>query len=177
MGDAGHLFDIEHRDGRVGDGLGKDRLGVGLDLSLEGLLVRICVHKRSLNAKALEGDGEQVDGAAVDGGGAQDVVPGAQDVEHRNQGSGLSGGGAQRTHTAFQRGDLFLHGGYRWVGDAGVHVAVSGQVKQLGYLGGRFIFIGRALVNRQRQRLSVLRGVALVQALGFNFHGHQSFSC
>ena len=172
---AGHLFDVQHRNGRIGDGLGKDHLGLWVHLGLEGLLVVVGIYKVGHNAEALEGYGEQIDGASIDGGGAQNVVALVQQIEHRNQGSSLSRGGAQCADTAFEGGNFLLHGSNCWVGDAGVHVAVGSQVKELGHLSGRFIFIGCALIDRQLQRLAVLGSITLVQALGFHFHVIKSF--
>ena len=175
MSDPCHLFDVQHCDGRIGNRFGKNRFGIRLNLAAQCLLVGIGIHKGNLDTKTLEGHGKQIDGAAVDGGSTQDVVAGTQDVQNTNQGGCLSRGGAQRTHAALQRSNLFLHCRYGRVGNAGIHMSIVGQVKQLCDLRGGLIFIGSALINRQSQRLSVGGCIALMQALCFDFHVDHSF--
>ncbi len=75
VGVLGKLFNIQHRQGGVGNGFAKDSLGVGLEGGVQLFLGTVRGDKGGGNAHLCHGDGDQVEGAAVDGGaGRNDVV-------------------------------------------------------------------------------------------------------
>lgn len=77
VGDAREFFNVQHYDGGIGDGLSEYGLGVGAELLLNLLLRCVGVHKGYLDPHALHGHGEEIDGTAIDGGGADKVISGA----------------------------------------------------------------------------------------------------
>ena len=75
LGDGGDLAEVEHLDGRVGDGLGEDHLRLTVDQLFDLFGGSVGVEKAGLDAHFGQGDREQIEGAAVDGGRRDDVVP------------------------------------------------------------------------------------------------------
>ena len=75
FGDGGDLAEVEHLDGRVGDGLGEDDLRLIVDQLFDLFGGSVGVEKAGLDAHFGQGDREQIEGAAVDGGRRDDVVP------------------------------------------------------------------------------------------------------
>ena len=100
MSQAGKLLNIQHHQGRIGDRLAKYRLGVGTERLLQLLLRRVRVHQGTLHAKPLQRHGEQIGGASIDGGCADDVIPGGADVQYRVHIGRLSGGRQHRRRAA-----------------------------------------------------------------------------
>ena len=77
MSRGGEALDVEYRERWVGDGLAEHALGVGAKCRLKLLVACIGRDERALQAHAAHGVGEQVVGAAVDGGACHHVVTGA----------------------------------------------------------------------------------------------------
>ena len=71
VGRLGELLNIQDGEGGVCNGLAEHRLGVGPEGGVQLLLGAVRVHEGELDAHALHGDGEQVEGTAVDGGGGR----------------------------------------------------------------------------------------------------------
>ena len=63
VGRIGKLFDVQHSQGRVGNGLPKNGLGIGPKGRIELLGGAVRVHEGELDAHALHGDCKQVVGA------------------------------------------------------------------------------------------------------------------
>ena len=83
VGGFGKLFNVQHRQGGVGDGLPEYRLGVGPEGRLQLRLGAVRGDEGEVDAHALHGDGKEVEGAAVDAGRGHHMIPAAGDVEHR----------------------------------------------------------------------------------------------
>ena len=172
VGDAGQALDIAHQQGGVGHRFAKHKAGAPVKQGVNFLVGGFGGEKARFNAKPLERKGKQVDRAAVNGRGADDVVPRRGDVEHGQQVRRLTGGGEHRAHAAFQRGNFIFHHLYGGVGNARIHVAGHRQVEQLAQMLGGIVFIGRALVDGQNAGLAVFRLIARLDALGFHAHGY-----
>ncbi len=170
VGNVREALNVQHGEGRVGNGFAKDQLGVGLKGGLDFLIRGGAVHINALNAQLFQGEGKQVDGAPIDGGQADNAVPSLAEVENGQQGGGLAGGGAHGAHAPLQVGNFVFHRHNRGVAEAGVAQALGGIVKNGGYLGGGVVHIGGALYNGQHPGLAVAGGVARVQAFGFVTH-------
>ena len=170
MGDAGELFDIQHFNARVGDGLAEQRLGVGAERGLNLVFGGFRRHESHFNAKPLERHGEQVQRAAVDGGGTDDMIPGGGKGQDGKRGRGLPGSGAQRPYPAFQHGDLLLDGVHGGIAETGIEEPGFLKVEQLADLLGGLVFERRALTDGQGLRFAVFRGIPGIQALRFDFH-------
>ena len=82
MGDAGELLDVEHGTARVADGFAEHYLGVRTECLLDFLLAGIRVYEGALDAELLQGNAEEIEGAAVDFVRGNDVVASLADVEY-----------------------------------------------------------------------------------------------
>ena len=106
--------------------------------------------------------GEQVPGAAVEVGRADDVVAGLGDVLDRHGRGRLAGGDGQRRDAAFERRDALLQHGVGRVHDARVDVAELLQREQVRGMLGVAELVGRGLIDRHRHRVG--GGVGAVAA-------------
>ena len=77
----GKSLDVEHVTARVGDGLAEEALRVRLEGCLDALVVPIGINEGALDAEFLERHAEEVECAAVDGVGGDEVVACLADVE------------------------------------------------------------------------------------------------
>src|SRR5216684_1832958 len=84
------------------------------------------------DAEARQGVGEQIDGAAVERGGRDDVVAGAEQRGDGEMHRGHAARGAHRADARLERREPLLQHGRRRVGDAGVDVSGALQVEQGG---------------------------------------------
>ena len=172
MSRGGEALDVEYRERRVGDGLAEHALGVGAKCRLELFAARIGRDERALQAHAAHGVGEQVVGAAVDGGACHHVVTGAGDVEDGEEVRGLAGARQHGGGAAFELGDFCGHGIVGGVLQAGVEVAGLFQVEELAHVLGSVVLPGGGLVDRNLARLCVAGAVAALYAGGADTFGH-----
>ena len=137
MGHLGPGLDVEDIGVGVAERLGVEELGVGLDGGLDGVEVgRVDEGGR----EALLGEGvlEEVERAAVEVGGGDDVVAGGGDVLDGDGDGGRARGHAERAHAAFEGVHALLEDGDGGVGEARVDVAGLGEAKAAGG-GGRVL--------------------------------------
>src|SRR5699024_6770081 len=80
VGRLGKLFNVQHGEGGVGDGLAEHGLGVGAESGVQLFLGGGGGDEGDVDAHFGHCDRDQVEGAAVDGGGGDDVVPALADV-------------------------------------------------------------------------------------------------
>jgi hypothetical protein len=78
------------------------------------------------------------------------VVPGPGQGGETQRLGRLPAGSGHGTYPAFQVGHTFLEGGHRWVGDAGVDVAILLQREEVGGVGGVLENEAGGLVNGDR---------------------------
>ena len=178
VGGLGELLNVQDGEGGVGDGLAEDRLGVGPEGGVQLLLGALGVHEGKLDAHALHGDGKQVEGAAVDGGGGDHVVAAAGDVEDGVEVGRLAGGEEHGGAAALQSGDLGRHGVVGGVLQTGVEVAAGLQVEQLAHLLAGLIAEGGGLDDGEVAGLPVAGTIAGVEAVGGDLivaHGNSFF--
>ena len=169
------LFDIQHGDRGIGDGLAEHSARVGTERLLQLLLGERLVNKGHVDAHLFHGDAQQVVGAAVDSGGSHDMAACLADIEQGKKVCRLSAGGQHAGNAAFERGDL---GSYHVIGgvlQTGVKISCRLQVKQLAHVVGGIIFPSGALINRKLTRLAVGGFIACVQAFCFYIHVYISF--
>ena len=160
MGYSGPAGNIQHLYAGVGEGFPEDELGVGADGGLNLAVRGIGLDKANFNAEFCQCNAQQVEGAAVDIVGSDDMVSCAGDVQAGEQVGGLAGGGEDGAHAAFQSTDLCCHGVNRGVLQAGIEVPGLFQVEQAAHLVRGFIFKGSALDNGELPRLALLGAVA-----------------
>ena len=173
--DVRPLFDIEHGQRWVGERFAEYGLGVGLEQLLDLFLVRLCVRPDAFDTQLFERHAEQVDRAAVDGGGRDKAVARRAQVEDGDHGSCLARAGQHRADAALQLCNLLFNRVAGRVGETGVH-ELSRHVEQAGDVRGRVKAVGGGLHDRQRARAAVFRLVACMQAAGFDFHYKNSFA-
>ena len=82
VSNAGELLDVEHGTARVADGFAEHHLGVRAESLLDFLLAGVRVYEGALDAELLQGNAEEVEGAAVDFVRGNDVVASLADVEY-----------------------------------------------------------------------------------------------
>ena len=131
-----------------------------------------------LDAHLLHGLVEQVEGAAVDGAGADHVEAGGADVQHGHKGGRLAGRGEHGPHAALQRGDLLLHHIQGRVAQTGVEEPLLLEVEQGAHLLGALVDVGGALNDGGHPWLPVFGGIPCVDAEGIRllcFHGIHPF--
>ena len=167
MGGLGKDLDIQHRQSRVGDGFAEDQLGVGANGGANFLVSSIRADEGSIDAHALHGDGNQIKGAAVDGGGGDNVIAAGADIEHGVEIGSLTGTGEHGGAAALQSRDFGGHHVAGGVLKPGVEVAFRLQVKELAHLLGGGIFEGRALHDGHLPGFTVAGGIARLDAQSF----------
>ena len=168
------LFDVEYGQSRVGERFTENSLGVRLEQLLDLLFIRFRVRPDALDAELFEGDAEQVDRAAVDGGDGDEAVACGAEVEDGEQGSGLTRGGQHGADAALESGDLLFHGVAGRVSEAGVD-ALGRHIKQGRDLCGRVEAVGGGLNDGHDAGAAVFRLVAFMQAFCFDLHNKLPF--
>ena len=131
---AGKLLDVQHRAGRVGDGLAEDGLRVRSEGAVDLLLRCVLVDEGEVDLHALHRHGEEVERAAVDLRGANDMVARAAEVQYGVKRSRLARCGEQGCYAAFECGDLGRHGVVRRVLQPGVEVSGRLEVEESPHL-------------------------------------------
>ena len=85
------LFEIKHDECRIGDGFAEDRLGVRLECRFELFFGAVRAYERAFDAHFAHGHVDEVERAAVDRGGCDDVVAVVADVEQCEEVRRLAG--------------------------------------------------------------------------------------
>src|SRR5699024_1471453 len=116
------------------------------------------------------GDRDQVEGAAVDGGGGDDVVPALADVEQGQEVGGLPAGSQHGGGAPLQGRDLAGHGVAGGVLQAGIAVAVSLQVEQLAHILAGVVLEGGGLDDGDLAGFAVAGRIAALDADGIAVH-------
>ena len=98
------------------------------------------------------------------------MIAAGADVEDGVEGSRLTGGGQHGGSTAFQSGDAGGDGIVCGVLEPGVEIAGGFQIEELAHVFAGVIFEGGALNNRDLAGFAVFRGIACMEAFGFQFH-------
>ena len=172
----GKLLNVQHGQGRVCDGLAEHHLGVGLECGVQLFLGAQRVHEGGFNAHFLHGDGDQVEGAAVDGTGCHDVVACFAEIEQGKEVCSLTAAGQHCGRAAFQLTDLLSHKVAGGVLQTGIEVAVCFQIKQLAHILAGGILKGGGLDNGDLAGFAVAGGVTALHADSITIHTTYSFT-
>ena len=167
MGRSGELFDIQHGQGRVGDGLAEHGLCVRAERGVQLLLGAVGIDEGAFDPHALHRHGKQIIAAAVNGRGAHDVVAATGDIEHSHKIGSLPGAGQHGGRAALERRDLRRDVVAGRILQAGIEIAVRLEVKELSHGLGGLIAECCALDDRDLARFAVARRVAGLNAERF----------
>ena len=170
------LFNVQHGQGGVGDGLAEYDLGVGAERGVQLFLGAQRVHKGGLDAHLFHGDRDEVEGAAVDGAGCHDVVPGFTEVEQGKKVGRLAAGGEHGSGAALQLADLFGHQVTGGVLQTRVEIAVGLQVKELAHVLAGGVLEGGGLDDGDLAGFAVSGRIAALHADGITIHTTYSFA-
>ena len=168
VGGLCELLNVQHRQGGVGDGLAEYRLGVGPEGGLQLLIGAVWGDEGDFNAHLGHGDGDQVEGASIDGGRGDDVVPAGADVEQGEEVGRLAGGGEHGGGAALQLTDLGGHVVVGGVLEAGVEIAAGLQVKELAHVLGGCVLEGGGLDDGDLTGFPIAGGVASLDTFRFD---------
>ena len=171
VGGPCEFFDIQHRQGRVGDGLAVDGLGVGPERGVQLLLGAVGMDKGKLHAHFLHGDGEEVEAAAVDGGRTHHMVAAGGDIEDGEEHRRHAGRRQHSRRAALQCTDFGRHVVTGGVFQAGIEIAVFLQVKQPSQGLAAVIAEGGGLDDGDGSGFAVAGDIAALEAAGFNLVG------
>ena len=172
VGGVGKALDVKYDQGRVGDRLAEDRLGLGTEGRLQLLVGAVGVDKGEVDAHAAHGDIEEIEGTAVDRGRDDDMVSAAGEVEDREEGGRLAGGGQHGRGAALKRGDLGRHHIVGGVLQSGIKISLRLEVKELAHILAGVIFEGRALNDGDHSRLAVFGFISRLDAHCISFHDY-----
>ena len=170
------LFNVQHGQGGVGDGLAEHDLGVGAERGVQLFLGAQRVHKGGLDAHLFHGDRDEVEGAAVDGAGCHDVVTGLAKVEQGEEVGSLAAGGEHGSGAALQLADLFGHQVTGGVLQTRVEIAVGLQVKELAHVLAGGVLEGGGLDDGNLAGFAVSGRIAALHADGITIHTTYSFT-
>ena len=170
-------LDVEHRQGRIRDGLAEDALGVGAEGGRQLLIGAVRIHEGALQPHAGHGVGEQVVGATVDGRGGHHMIARAGNVEHGEEVRRLARGGEHGRRAPFQRSDLGRHRVVGGVGQTRIEVTGLLQIEQTAHVLGGVVLPGGVLVNRHLARLAVAGPPAALHAGGSDALAHRGSFC
>ena len=149
MRDLRHRRNIQHFEAGIADGLADHEPRIRLDRGAE-FIERARLDEGRGDAEARQRMRQQIDGAAIERGGGDDVVAGIQERRDGQMQRCHAARGADRADAGFQCCEpLFEHRGRR-VGDARVDVAGAFEVEQRGGVVGILEHVGRGLVDRHR---------------------------
>ena len=160
--DGRDVGDIQHFESGIADGLADHKPCIGPDRSAK-LVKRARLDESRGDAEARQRMREQVDAAAIERGGGDDVVTGVEKRRDRQMQRRHSARRADGADAIFQRGEpLFEHRRGR-VRDPGIDVAGALEIEQRRGVIGVLKHIGRGLIDRNRTRagdgVGVLAGV------------------
>ncbi len=151
MGDLGDGLQIEQLQPGIADGLGEDQPRLGTDRLLEaGDIARR--HEAGGDGEARQGVAEEIDAAAIERGGGDDMAARAHQRGDGEMQCGMAAGGGHGADAAFQCCHALLQHGDGRVGDPRIDMADALQVEQRR---GRLDIakdIGGGLIDRHRSR-------------------------
>ena len=159
--DGSHFRDGEDGQFRVGQGLGKIGASRVVARPAEGVRIR-GVDEANFDSHGPHGVGEEIPGAAVEIGRADNVVAGLGDVLDGDGCCRLAGADGKRGRSALKHREALLEDIRGRIGDAGIEVSQFLEREQVCGVLGSAELIGRRLIDRDRDRSR--RGIRTVGA-------------
>ena len=174
MGDLREALDIQHFHARVGKRFAEEELGLRTEAGVHFLIRGLVVHEGDVDAHLLQGNAQQVEGAAVDVVQAHDVVPRLADVQAGEEVRRLAGGGQDGAHAAFQGVDAGRDHVAGRVRQPRIEIARVLEVEEPAHLVGGLIFERRALHDGHLPGFAASGLVARMDAQGVDLAHVQS---
>jgi hypothetical protein len=165
-------LDVEDVTARIGDGLAEEALRVGTEGSLDTPVVPVWVDEGTFDAQLLQCHAKEVECAAIDGVGGDEVVASLTDIEDSIEVGSLSAAGKHSAHTTLEGRNLLCYGIVGGVGQAGIKIAAVFEVEEACHLVARLIAERCTLVNRKLLRFALLGLPPAVYANGLEILFH-----
>ena len=160
------FLEVEDVERRVRYRFSEQQSRFGSRLGDDLFEARLLVDECDVDAESLESCLEKIERSAVDAGAGEDVVACLAQGADSEEYSGHSRGSRYRSSAAFKSGELFLEGVLVRVTYPGVHEHVTVEIEQRRNVGSVVISVSRALDEGEDLRVSRLRCVACVYAVG-----------
>ena len=161
--------DIEHVERRVRQRFTEDTLRLFLKRRFQLFVGAVRRQEREIDSHPAQRDVEEVERAAVDGGGGDHMVSRRAEIEHGKEVRRLPRGGQHSRDAAFQVGDLRRDGVVRRVGKAGIEIAAVFEIEHLAHGVAALVFEGRTLYDGDGDGFLVARRVAGMDTFGCDF--------
>ena len=142
--DTRKLCDVEDAARGIRDRLTENALRVRAERGLNFLLARIGIDESELDAELLEGDGEEVERAAVNLRGRNDVIARIAKIKDSKSRGRLSGARENRRYAAFEGRDLLRDRVVRRVREPSVEISWRLEVEEVGHV------LRRVVLERRR---------------------------
>ena len=157
---GGEALDVEHLHAGIGDGLGEDELGIGLERSVDLLVGSVVVNESHVDTHLAESHAKEVEGAPVDIVGGDHVVTGLADIEACEEIGGLPGGGQHRAHSTFEGGYLGCNLVIGGILESGIEITGFLEVEKAAHLVAGFVFERGTLYDGDLTGFSLPGGIS-----------------
>ena len=130
----GKTLYIEDVATRVRDGLAEETLGILLETCLYLGIIPIRIDEGALYAELLHGYAEEVEGAAIDGVGGDEVVACLTDIEHSIEIGCLTRTGEHSPYSTLEGADFLGYGIIGRISKTGIEISFILQVEETRHL-------------------------------------------
>ena len=166
----GEALDIKYDKGGIGNGLAKNGLGVGLKCVFQFFIAAVRIDKSEIDAHLAHGDIEQIERAAVDGGGAYNVIAASGNVKDAEEVGSLSGGSQHAGGSALQRADFGCDHIVGGILQTCIKITFRFKIEQFAHIFAGIVFKSGTLNDRNHSGFSILGRVSGLNAHSFSFH-------
>ena len=128
---AGNLFKVQHDNGGIGDGLGKNQARFVVDEAVDFLLGRVRIEKAAFDSEFRERRAEEIEGAAIHRLRTYDIVARLTKRGRREKRRGHARSAADSRDAAFEGGDFIFQRRDGRICQAGVEISVALQIEQI----------------------------------------------
>src|SRR5215210_3624430 len=130
MSDVREGFEVRYIEAGIADRFDEDQASVVIDGSPH-LVQVVDVYELRGHPQLRERVSEQIVGAAVEGLGGNQIVPGTSDVEDGESGGGLPAGDRQSRHASFELRNPLLEDIAGRIHDPGIDISEYPETKQI----------------------------------------------
>ena len=170
----GKSLDIENYKGGVGDRLAEHCLSVGTECLLQFLVAAVRIYEGKLDPHLAHGDIEEVESAAVNGGGADNVISAGSNIENAEEIGSLAGRSQHACSSALKSGEFGSDHIVGGILQARVKITRRLQIEQFAHVLTGIVLKSSALNDRDHSRIAVSGRISCLDALCFSFHSSTS---